>query len=262
MKNKKFKKKYRTKKRKPILENNIIAGFFVFVSFLLFFIYFVVFCSKFQLKEVIIENDQYINKEVLTEFIISKVDKEILFFNSQSIIIVNENSIKEELLEKIPIVRDVEIKRSFPDIMILKIKERIPASIWCEKREKSSCYYIDKDGVAFQRAESIGKNFFIAIKKKSDFIIGDTVLNKEDLEKIIIIKNNLKHHNFNVHYFHLHSKDKIEVVLDRGWSVFFTYKDTERELKNFSLLYSQTEECKSNNLKYIELRYGDRLFCK
>ncbi len=262
MRSKKFKKKYRTKKRKPILENNIIAGCFVFVSFLLFFIYFIVFYPKFQLKEVLIENNQYINKEVLTEFIISKVDKEILFSNSRSMILVNESNIKEELLQKIPIVRDVEIIRKFSNIMVLKIKERIPSSIWCEKNEKSSCYYIDKDGIAFQRAEAMGKNFFIAIKKKNDFIIGDNVLNKKDLEKIIIIKNNLKHHNFNINYFHLHSKDKIEVVLDHGWSVFLTYKNTEEELKNLSLMYSQTEECKSNNLKYIELRYRDRLFCK
>ncbi len=262
MKKRKFKKKYRSKKRKPILENNIISGVLVFLCFLIFTAYFAVFHPKIQLNEVVIINDQYINKKVLTDFVTSKTYKKILFFNAHSMLIVDKKELKKELLEKMPIIKDVKITKKFPNIIELEIKERVPASIWCDKKIKNTCYYIDKEGVAFQRADFMGKNFFIAIKEIKDFIIGDTVLFKDEIQTILIIEESIKRSNLDIKYFHIHSKEKIEIILEEGWSLKVSHVNIDEELNNFHFIYETNRELIDGAEDYIDLRFKGRLIVK
>lgn len=260
MKKNKIKKRHRIKKRKPIFENNIISGFFILLCCFFFLFYFIVFYPKFQLKEIIIENEKYINKEVLIDFIKLKINKKIYILNTQSLLRISEKELRKELLERMPIVKDVKIKKKFPATINLKIEERVPASIWCQ--EKNSCYYIDKEGVAFQKAEFIGKNFFIAIKEKENFLIGDTVLDREEIEIILLIKKNLERFNLNILYFHIHSKEKIEVMFEDRWYILFSQRNIKEGLDDFQIIYERKEDVFDKKIEYIDLRFKDRGFVK
>ncbi len=262
MKKRKFKKTYRVIKKKPLLENNIISSIIIAFCLFCFFVYFIIFYPKFQLEDIVIENDKYINQEAFTQFIANEANNKILYLSSNSMFLINKTELRKEILLKMPIIQDVKITKTFPNTLNFEIKERVPASIWCQKKEKSTCYYIDKAGVAFQKAEFMGKNFFIIIKDKEDLIIGDEVITKEDIEKITLIENTIKDFNFEVDYFKFHSKERFEVILVDGWSFLFTYENIEEELENLPVAYNQVDEKRRKELEYIDLRFKDRLFYK
>lgn len=262
MKRRKIKKKYRPKKRKPLFESNIISGLFLFLLFFLFILYFISFHPKVQLEKIIIINDKYVNKEVLTDFISSKTSKKIWFLKTNSMLLFSEKDLKKELLKQIPIIRDVEIKKIFPNILQLQIEERVPASIWCERKAKNTCYYIDKNGVAFQRAEFMGEKFFIVIKEKEEFIIGNTVLDNDEIETILTIREKMERFNFDISYYHIHSKEKIEIILEKGWRIKVRQATAKEELNEFYRIYESQREMFKEVENYIDLRFKDRVIIK
>ncbi len=262
MKKRNIKKRYKIKKKKPLLESTLISVFFCAFIVLAFFYIFFVHYSKFQLKEVVVSNEKYVTADALTDFTAREVKNKIFLFENKSMFLVNEKKLNQEILSRIPVIKSTEIKKKFPNILEINIEERNPFSIWCNEKNKNECYHIDKEGVAFQKATYVKDSFFIAVKKIDDFSLGSKVFSQEEVKYFLEIKENIKRINLTPYYFYVHSSQRLDLKLQEGWSIRFSFTDISYQLNRLLIIIDQISKEQKDNLSYIDLRFGDRVYVK
>jgi cell division septal protein FtsQ len=258
---KNFKKRYRIKKKKFLLENNIFGGFFIFFVLLFSSIYFFVFFSYFQIKKIEIENAENINLEKVGDIAKKDISKIFLFFNVKSTFLISPSEIKEDILKEIKTIKNVVIRRVFPANLKIIIEERVPAAIFCKEEETENCFYLDKEGVVFQRVDSYAKDFPIIISNV-DFVEGDNVIAKGNINTIFYLKEEFLKIKTDIVYFEIFPQKTIEAVSDKGWRVQFSLENTKKEMSDLKIIMEKIPKEEWENLNYIDLRFGDRIYYK
>lgn len=94
------------------------------------------------------------NLEGFYFFIIPRAN--IFFYPKKAI----EAALKKAYLD----AETVEIKARGGGLLTIDIKKREPKYLWCQK---DSCYYLDRDGMAFSRAPSFSGDAFLRIYKEA-----------------------------------------------------------------------------------------------
>ena len=220
---KKYRKPYRVKKKKPIFRNRFFwLGILIFVVIVGIF-YLICFSSFFQIKEIKISGNsafapasaeatagkeasadkQKVSIEDIRNVIEKEVEQKFLFFPSKSIFLINLKEINEMVLEKFPQLAKINLKRSFPDTMLIEIEERKPVAIFCQKTTthpphppaEAGPYYffIDGEGIIFEEVSEAApqwlqiKNLTLA----ADLKIGEEAIKKEKLSQVLEIKSKL-----------------------------------------------------------------------
>lgn len=127
------------------LKNIIIIGLVFFA------VYFVFFSEFLSIKEIIVEGNKNIASDRVENIAKSKITEPILGFIPGNNFFFDKNEkIKTALIGGFAEIKSVEITRSFPNIMKIKIGEREPTLVWCRL---DSCYYLDSKGIAFLSAD-------------------------------------------------------------------------------------------------------------
>ncbi len=254
-----LKKRYRVVKKKPVLENNVTAGTLALLLLLLFFYYFIVFYPKFQLQDVVTFSDRDIDHDSVTGFVTAHSTKKYFPKRTLSMFLINRRELERELAIRMPVIKNVNVVKVFPDIITVTVKERVPVAVWCYGKNTDRCLYIDSNGVAFQKARHYSSSFFTAINITDAPHLGSVVISPDDINILFFIKSVLEEENFTVRYFHIESKDKIDVYVNEGWRIIISLDNTERQLENLIAVYD-TIRNKRSSLKYIDLRFGDRVY--
>ncbi len=260
-KKKTLRKKHRVKRKKPLLENNLMYGSFLFFSLFCAAIYFFLFFPLFQTQSITVENTKNLNENALIEYIDERLNKKILFLNSRSIFLFSENAMRNDILKKTSVIKDVSIKKFFPAEIEVKIKEREPYAVWCNSADTMSCFYLDQQGVVFQKVERIPKNFIVFIREEKAFP-GKKILEKSCLSSISLVKKELSRMDIEARYFRLPTEKTFEVFTGEGWKIYFSSGNIESEIANLKLIIEKISKEKRNDLRYIDLRFGDRVYYK
>jgi hypothetical protein len=255
---KSLRKKKRTRKKKPFMGGLLISFLFLFFSFFALFVYFIYYDSFTKIKEVELASVENFNEEELRNFIMEKVEISVLKWKVNDLIIISTKKIEEAVLKETSVIEDVVVKKSFPATLKVKIKERVPYAVWCVRPDTSMCAYVDKNGVAFQRADKITHQDTVFIRK-TEASPGDTVISIEDLEKIKYLSRVFGGQNLSFSFFEIDS-DTVKVIMKEGWNIYFSAELTEQEVENLILVLREIDETKG--LQYIDLRFGDRVFYK
>ena len=85
------------------------------------------FSSKFNIKTIIIQNNLIIENEIVEKKLSYLYDKNILFFNRKNL---------EIKLKEIDFIESLQIKKIYPDKLIIKIFEKKPIAIIQNKKKK------------------------------------------------------------------------------------------------------------------------------
>ncbi len=256
---KRIRKKHCAKKKKCLFENNIIFGMITFFSFSVGGIYFIFFHPYFQVELIKIENSFNIDEQELTEYFANIVRQDIFFLSSRSIIPLSLSKIRNKVLSQTSVVKDIEIKKIFPSHLSINLIERTPIAIFCKSNTKDRCYHIDNEGVAFQKTTNKEN---LTIIKETNFLLGERVINREKIEKILYIKNEIEKDSLLIDHFNLSKENSIEVFLKEKWSILFSETNYLEELKNLQLVLEKFSLEEKNKIKYIDLRFGDRIYYK
>lgn len=83
--------------------------------------------SKFDLKEIIIENNFLLNENEIKRLLVSIYNKNLLFLDSKEI---------ENALTKNSFIESFNIKKKYPNILKIKIFEKKPIAILISKKKK------------------------------------------------------------------------------------------------------------------------------
>ena len=115
------------------MRNKPIFGIALFILFSTFISQNKFSISKFKIKEIEIENNNILEDQELI--------KVFSFLYSKNIIFLNYNELKKNIDQK-SFINKIEIKKIFPDKLVIKVFEKEPIAIFMDKNQKK--FYLGK----------------------------------------------------------------------------------------------------------------------
>ena len=254
---------YRVRRRKSIVKNRFFwISIFILVIIGIFF-YFVFFAQIFQIKGFQISGNEKVQKGDLEILLLEKVNRKIVTFPTESIFLVNLPDIEKTILEKFPQISQVHLKREFPDALTLDTRERKPLYIFC--KNSGPCFSLDEKRIIFEEVSGM-EELFLKIKdmKTQEIKLGGNVVTEELLNGIREIEVKLKEKVEIPLKEVILFEEKIEVQTVQDFKIFFNPKENiSRQIQKLILtLENEIPKEKRENLEYIDLRFGSKVYYK
>lgn len=250
-----------------------ILFYLIFLAFIGTILYVLFFANLLRIISINISGNDNIKSEYILDEINPKISGKYLnFLEKNNLLLVRTKKIEKNILNKFKGIKEIGIKRKFPDGLEIEIQERIPRIIFCA-REK--CLILDENGQAYESADS-----FLSKKDRNDFLklidesgkeinLEDTILNVDYINYIENIKEKtFKNFNFEIeNEFRTPSiiSNDIKVKTKSGWVIYFNREiDFERELEMLKVILKNglESEQQRENLEYIDLRVDSKIFYK
>lgn len=247
------------KKKKP---------FFCFLSFWLGLsgcvlfaagFYFLFFSPIFQFQEVIVSGGEEKVAEKIRLEAGDHLERKLLFFKTRSIWTANVKRLKTDALEKFPQIASVETKRNFPNLLNVKITEKVPVAAWCSQ---DSCFFMDDEGVIFLR-DGYVQDGLLEIAKENNagfFAPGERVIKAEELNQILKIKADMEKNSddfLKLKEIFIDGERSWIVETNEGWKAYFNpQKNLDWQLAKLKVvLEKKIPGAERKTLEYIDLRF-------
>jgi len=267
---KRYQKLYNARKRKLFLKSRLFWSSIIILILVFFSIYFLIFSKQeifgfnFQIKKIEINGvDDSLRKEIQ-----NSIDTEIetvLFKNkffqgfiSRSIFLVNLNKIKEEILNNFFEIDNCQLKKQFPQTLLISLEKREPLGIYCSL---SDCFLFDKEGVIFKKIENNPpfsqkeEGLMLVLSEKIPHL-GEKFISKERINLFLEIYDSLKNLAIPVKDFKIITEKKLEAKTIEGWDIYFNLEsDIKIQITKLSLLLKEIYPQEREKLNYIDLRF-------
>lgn len=253
------KKRFKLKKKKPVLKQKGFWRAFFCCSFLGILFYFFVFSEFFQVKEIEVFGNAKSSSDELREIVFTEIETKLLF-STKTIWLAKLNKTESKILQEFPQIQSVELKWKLPDKLILEIKERMSVVVFCQ--DSGSCFKVDDQGVAFEYAQE--ENALVVYFQKSDIFLGEKIIDENDLKSILEIQRAFKQ-EIELEITRLSLRDKELIVkTSYGFEIYFDLNaDIESQLFNLTLALKEKISLEQREvLEYIDLRFGNKVYFK
>jgi len=250
-------KRYSQRKKRSSLKKYVFVGLF----FLLIITsgYFLVWSPYLWINDINVQGEaKYYSDSDIKEIAWTKIE-----FPYKSIVLVPLNQIKQEILERYPEIKQVEINRHLPNSLVIKIEERKNTGVWCQK-QVNQCFFFDSEGIIFQPAPLIKGSLIINVYGVEDSIkVRDQILSSEMIEFILAIKKGLPEISLpEAVDFEVVSLEDLRVTTARGWQIYFNPKySVESQLETLKRIFNKEIDL-NQALEYIDLRIQGRVYYK
>jgi len=162
-----------------------------------------------------------------------------------------------------PYIKDVDVSRSFPDTVAIRVSERTPfALISCDERY----LVLDEDGfclieIGLIAAESWTLPSIRCSSEAAGLSPGDLSEDKGVVAALALIKMLDPFFLENILEFDAASAEKLTVINNDGLPVYFGLpEDLERKVHNYEeLLIKNRERCNAQTLNYVDIRYDTQI---
>ncbi|TSC75711.1 MAG: hypothetical protein G01um101430_205 [Parcubacteria group bacterium Gr01-1014_30] len=263
---KRYRKPHRHRRRKSIFKRKFFwVSSFTLASFA-GLLYLFIFSDFFQVAGISVQGQESELAQHIEDLVEGRLEKKFLFIGSRSIFLVNSGKLREVILQKFPQVGELEIEKTFPNILNLALAERQEVGVFCFTRRSFSeggldnCFLLDKNGVIFAPAtEDLTLPKLSNLTLETEPTLGSKVIDQETLNIILELEKNLK--NISPEEFLLVSTERLNVKTQDGFEVYFSLKKSlgEQITALLTLLESALPPEKRTLLEYIDLRF-DRIF--
>ncbi len=254
-------KPYRVRRKKSplrFLKNRFFWFSILILGFIGGVFYFVFFYQKIQIREIKVYGNQLVSPQDIQKLTEEKIIHKILFFNSKSIILVNESGIEKEISKNFPQIAKINLKRNFPTTLILEVEERKSIGVWCASQTQK-CFNLDEMGIIFsENPESSDVLKIIDPERKDNINLGEKVINEGLLNSIAKIEAGLKENSIRGKEFVLSGENRLNIKTDENWQIYFNLKgDLNWQLEELNqVLQKEIPSAKRRNLEYIDLRFS------
>jgi len=246
------------KKRKSVFKTKIFWVILLLIVLSAAFLYLFFYSPFLKVQKITIQNAERVSssdlKNKAEELLAVKKNK----FFSKNIFFIDINNIKTTILEQFPYIEKIEVSRVFPQTINIKVFERREVGIFSKD---NNYFFIDKNGVIFEKIPEIISDYPIIENPtfNEDLKLGKNAINKELMEKILQIKDTL---GIGIEKIFLNSSDKLVIMTKEKWEIYFhPERDIEWQLKKLkTVLEKEFSGDKRMDLKYIDLRFGDRVY--
>lgn len=211
------------------------------------------------ISEVKVEGNLVLEKEEVAVVVRRKLAGRYLsLFKKSNSWIYPKGKIEEALIESFPRIKNLELDRDGLRSLIVRLVERRPAYLWCQEGT-GGCSFLDDEGVAFASAPTFSDNvYFTFVSERLDGeLFGKIVALKKYLSDLLPEDTSLTKAIFLEH-------EDVELWTETGWKIIFNLgQESDRLVAYFdTLVHSPEIKIDFNNLSYIDLRFGRKIFYK
>ncbi len=266
-----YRKRYINPKIRNLRPKKRIWKNFVFWVLLLLIViissifYIAFFWSKFQVQTIQILGNIKIESKEIEGLVLKHIQKDILGLEYKSIFFTDTKKIAIDILDNFPLVQKVDVKKRYPNTLDLSIAERNQFAVFCAKQAHKDCFSIDKDGVIFEKLQSLPKNILIVTQEDDvrDFFTGESVVEKKIMDAIYAVGESLKN-DFQIDIQEAFVSNPIILKTSENWKLYFdSNEDISSQITKMKLLLKdQIAPGDRKKLQYIYLQYQDRAYYK
>jgi len=242
---KKYKKSFRTKKKRKPLNIKMILIVLTILIISSGLIYLLFFSSFFKVKRVEVLGTEKIADTEIKSIISEKTNK--------SIFLADLSNIKDYLIKQYPRIGRISIRRKLPDTILTEIEERKPAAVLV----KDGYFILDKEGIAFEKTpnNSLG---LPEITKQDCF---DVELGKKAIDRIEDILKITK--RIKTKQVIVVSEKRLDIKTIEGFDAYFSLeKDINWQIEQLEILLQEKIPLNErDDIEYIDLRF-DKIYIK
>lgn len=264
------------KTKKPYKKIILLIGIIFALGFSAWGSIYVLRLPELQIKNVIISGLVSMEEESVKKEVYKNLSGSYFgFVPKRSYFAVNPSYLKQSIRDFFPRIEEISITKNLPDVIRLKVKERILWGIFCvvdsetQKKEAPArqCAYMDKTGFAYEGAPLFFGILIPKIKSSGAKLeIPGQILDPALMEELVFLaEETAKNTGVEVTEYELSPEipAEIKVLTGEGFKIFFK---RESDYKNsFQVLKTVMEEeikDKRSELDYVDLRFGNKVFFK
>lgn len=243
-------------------KSTLVGLFFVVVVVILILLFSNFFAVK---RAVVLGNDRIRNEDIENILKDAISGKRFYVFQADNIILFNSGKIKKKILEEMPLVENVEIKRMLPNNLKIKISERQPFAIWETVGKK---YLIDSKGIIVYEIRDNNVNNLPIIydrQNKAVEIKGEATFPQQ----INFIRNILdslkKETNLEAESVSLPNAlgFEVDVKVKDGFLIYFsTERSVESQIRDLKSALEKQIADKKGSISYVDLRVENWIYYK
>ena len=238
----------------------IYFGALILILFLISILYILIYSPIFQIREFKIAGAQRLNNEEVLKILAPAIlnTRAANFLGMKNLFVWSEKKpdvSKSALLE-------ADVKREWlGQSVVIDIKERERLAIWC--RINSSCYWIDKNGMAFEEAPETEGSLILTVRDNSPEIInqGEIVAEGRFIGNLSAILKGILESKIPAKKVVFDKRlQEVRVGSYSGPDYFFSIRFDPK--LNLESLKSLEEKVDLNKVGYFDLRIENRIFYK
>jgi hypothetical protein len=249
------------------LQKQLILGFVLLlgVSLVLTVIWYVTRIESLQIKKI-----EVIGGETIPHSVIEEKANAALFGTYFALIpkrflpLYPQNDVIKSV-QTIPRVKNIRVERSEGNGLSIVFDEYIPAALWCESRDATSCLFMDRTGYAFAQAPSLeGSAFVRYVSDEHAPEVGQTGFElpfmKDTQLFVSLLEENLS--LYTTHIEKMGSYDVWYTISGGGLIKVSQSIPMEESFKNLQtiLLSEEFKHIEPGSFQYIDLRFGEKIF--
>lgn len=240
-------------------------------------VYFLFFSSVFKIKEISVKgNDYIISSSIINGFNDIMSEKKWFFLKNNNINLFDSVEAKQKIIKEFPRIDSLDLVKNYPNKLSVNIKEREIADILCQSRGGddapvnfifSKCFFIDKNGIAFDvAADTQGFLILKILDKRGETIeLNKKILNPEFIDFVKQIKDSFRGAiNANIKLLVLeHPAQRELIALVDNWKIIFNVSsDAKNQLLVLKQVLEKEIKDQRGKLDYIDLRVEGRAYYK
>jgi|GEM_PF-991695 len=243
---------------------------FLAVSFGLVLVWVVLFSPLLEVKKILVLGIERGNQEI-EKIVWSKLESNFFSLKSHSLLLFSSSEVRREILNQFPLIKEVEIRKRFPDQVVVEIFPRKKVIAWCLRED---CFLVDDEGKAFKKIKENEKDeLFVKFPALVEDYprqvnLGERVLSSElvdfifSLEKNFesILKIEIKRPATTPSF--ISEEIKVETK-ENNLPIFLNSTiSSQRQLENILALLNKLGREKISDFEYIDSRIKGRLIYK
>ena len=268
----------RARKKKLIIFLSIFAILFIGSGFLSQI-------SRLQIGGVTVNGTVVLDADAITHLVEKTISGKYLWlFPKQNIFLYPKSLVIANIAEGFRRAEDIKVMRTSDNTLVVSLKERAPAYLWCGEMPKDTvnnhdCYFVDNTGFIFDHAPAFsGQVYFIWYGKitndKDTKPIGGRILDEEHFQSIVLMKDRFTALSFNLIQIILSENGDYEFGLSYMRSasahpkvIFNKNANLGRVMEDFATallkdpLKTKIRE-DYNKLLYLDLRFDNKVYYK
>ncbi len=235
-------------------------------------VYVFIFSAFLEIKTIGVSGTKELaGEDILKDLKLSLGGKYLGLVPKNNFILVSKNKLEKNLSEHFRKIKSLEVKKKFPDALLLNIEERKSLILWCSG---GPCYIVDESGYAYAGIDldspKVVQNNLIALIDTGarPVIVGERILNEEYVSFLISLREEIgKGTGINVNTEWRTPSivaEEVEIDTEEGWRLYFSEnikpEKAIRTLKTF--LDEEIGKEKRNELEYVDLRVENKVYYK
>ncbi|MFZ2976135.1 MAG: FtsQ-type POTRA domain-containing protein [Candidatus Moraniibacteriota bacterium] len=239
-----------------------------------------------EIKSIEVTGNNYVNNNSILDKINPEVSGKYLdIIKKNNLILIRVGKIKKDIKNEFKIIREIKIKRKFPEKLIVSIIERRPQMVFCSA---DKCFILDENGEAYDNYfsnEENDKNNFITLNEESprEIGLGEIILEKDYMNYALGIKQELleKLEIEADNHFRVTSLISGDIIVktkegpprvdersfsrvETSWEIYFNENiNLEKEIEMLKVvLENKIEKNQRQDLEYIDLRIDNKIYYK